>query len=88
MEIDKEIIIALKKAHSHLGNVIKMVEEKEYCVDILQQNLAVMGLLKSANSKLLKRHLSSCFVNAMRGTNEKKKQEMIDEILAINRLSK
>ena len=88
MKIDKEITIALKKAQSHLGRVIKMVEEKEYCVDILQQNLAVIGLLKSANNKLLERHLNSCFVNAMRGTNEKKKQKMIDEILAINRLSK
>lgn len=88
MEINKEIFVALKKAHSHLGNVIKMVEKKEYCVDILQQNLAVIGLLKSANNKLLERHLNSCFVSAMRGTNEKRKQEMIDEILDISRLSK
>jgi CsoR family transcriptional regulator, copper-sensing transcriptional repressor len=88
MEINKEIITGLKKAHSHLARVIKMVEEKEYCVDILQQNLAVMGLLKSANNKLLERHLNSCFVNVMKGTNEKRKREMINEILAINRLSK
>lgn len=88
MEINKEIITALKKAHSHLGNVIKMVEEKKYCIDILQQNLAVIGLLRSANNKLLKRHLNSCFVTAMRGTDEKKKRKMIDEILAINKLIK
>jgi DNA-binding FrmR family transcriptional regulator len=86
--INKEIITALKKAHSHLGNVIRMVEEKEYCIDILQQNLAVVGLLKSANNKLLERHLNSCFVSAMRGTNEKQKQKMIDEILNISRLSR
>lgn len=88
MGMEKEITIALKKAQSHLGNVIKMVEEKEYCIAILQQNLAVMGLLRSANEKLLERHLSSCFINAMEGTNEKRKQEMIDEILKINKLSK
>jgi DNA-binding FrmR family transcriptional regulator len=85
MEEDKQIIVALKKAQSHLGNVIKMVEEKEYCINILQQNLAVIGLLKSANDKLLARHLNSCFINAMKGTNEKRKQEMIDEILKINK---
>jgi DNA-binding FrmR family transcriptional regulator len=88
MGIDKEITIALKKAHSHLEKVIKMVEEKEYCIAILQQNLAVMGLLRSANHKLLKRHLNSCFANAMRASNEKRKQEMIDEILAINKIIK
>jgi len=88
MENSKETITALKKAYSHLGNVIKMAENKEYCIDILQQNLAVIGLLKSANSKILEGHLNSCFQNAMRGTNEKRKKEMIEEILIINKLSK
>lgn len=86
MDQDKEIIIALKKAGTHLSNVIKMVEDKEYCIDILQQNLAVIGLLKSANNRLMERHLHSCFANAMKGTNEKRKREMIDEILKINKV--
>lgn len=86
--MEKEITIALKKAQSHLGKVIKMLEDEEYCIDILQQSLAVSGLIKSANQKLLERHLNSCFVNAMRGTNEKRKKEMIDEILKINKLLK
>ncbi|MFZ2881909.1 MAG: metal-sensing transcriptional repressor, partial [Candidatus Moraniibacteriota bacterium] len=81
-------ITALKKAHSHLGNVIKMAENKEYCINILQQNLAVIGLLKSANSKILEGHLNSCFKSAMQGTNEIRKKEMIEEILTINKLSK
>ncbi|MDP1619791.1 MAG: metal-sensitive transcriptional regulator [Candidatus Moranbacteria bacterium] len=85
---DKEILTALRKAQSHLGNVIKMVENKEYCIDILQQNLAVIGLLKSGNNKLMERHLNSCFANAMKGTNEERKREMIEEILKINNLSK
>jgi len=86
MDQDREIIIALKKAGTHLSNVIKMVEEKEYCIDILQQNLAVIGLLKSANNRLMERHLQSCFANAMKGTNENRKREMIDEILRINKI--
>ena len=87
MDQDKEILIALKKGRTHLENVIRMVEEKEYCIDILQQNLAVIGLLKSANSRLMERHLHSCFANVMKGTNEKRKQEMIEEILRINKMS-
>jgi len=88
MKEDKKILIALKKAQGHLGNVIKMVENRHYCIDILQQNLAVMGLLKSANDKIFARHLNSCFITAMKGTNEKKKRQMIEEILKINQLSK
>lgn len=85
MKEDKKIITALKKAKSHLDNVIKMTEAKKYCIDILQQNLAVVGLLKSANHKLLKRHLKTCFKKVMHGTNEKQKQKMIEEILKINK---
>ena len=84
MENNKEIIIALKKAKTHVEKVIEMLENKEYCIDVLQQNLAVIGLLKSANNKLLEKHLHSCFANAMKGTNEKRKKEMIEEILKIS----
>jgi len=87
MKEDKKIITALKKAKSHLDNVIKMTEAKKYCIDILQQNLAVVGLLKSANGKLLKRHLNSCFKRAMKSTNEKQKNKMINEILKIEKMT-
>lgn len=88
MEENKEVVTGLKKAQSHLNKVVKMLEDKEYCIDILQQNLAVIGLLKAANQKLLEKHLHSCFANVMKGTNEKRKREMIEEILAINKLAK
>ena len=84
MENNKEIIIALKKAKTHIEKVITMLEEKEYCIDVLQQSLAVIGLLKSANNKLLEKHLHSCFANVMKGTNEKRKKQMIEEILKIS----
>lgn len=83
---DKKIITGLKKAKTHLDNVVKMVEDKKYCIDVLQQSLAVVGLLKSANENLLKRHLNTCFKKAMEGTNEKQKQKMVDEILKINKM--
>lgn len=85
MDQEKDIAIGLKKAQTHLGRVIQMLEDKEYCIDILQQNLAVMGLLKAANQKLLERHLHSCFTNVMKSSNEKRKAEMIEEILQINK---
>lgn len=88
MAEDKEILVALKKANTHLSNVIKMVENKEYCIDILQQNLAVIGLLKSGNQKLMERHLHSCFMNVMRGTDEKRKNEMVEEILTISKFTR
>jgi DNA-binding FrmR family transcriptional regulator len=48
-----QTIIALKKSRTLLDKIIKMVEVDEYCIDIIQQNLAVIGLMKSVNIKLL-----------------------------------
>lgn len=87
MQTDKAILVGLKKAHGHLEKVMRMLEDGRYCVDILQQNLAVIGLLRSANEKILARHLNSCFVQAMQGTNEAKKKKMVEEILKINRMA-
>jgi DNA-binding FrmR family transcriptional regulator len=63
-----------------------MVETNEYCINIMQQNLAVIGLLKSAHQMLMENHLDTCFKKAMETKNEKKKEEMIKEILKVMRL--
>ena len=85
-EAKKKTLINFKKAQSHLAKIIKMAEDGEYCIDIMQQNLAVIGLLKSAHQMLMEGHLNSCFKNAMESKNEKRKQEMIQEILQVTKL--
>lgn len=83
----KEILVNFKKAKSHIEKVIKMIENDEYCIDIMQQNLAVLGLLKSAHQMLMAGHLNTCFKTAMASGNEKKKREMILEILQVTKLA-
>jgi DNA-binding FrmR family transcriptional regulator len=83
----KEILINFKKARSLTDKLLTMTEEGEYCVDIMQQNLAAIGLLKSAHQMLLSRHLNTCFKNAMASKNEKLKTKMLDEILKVNKLA-
>ncbi len=78
--------INYKKAKSLIEKIIQMIDDKAYCIDIMQQNLAVIGLLKSAHQKLMEAHLNSCFKKAMSTSNEKRKQEMINEILKVNSL--
>jgi DNA-binding FrmR family transcriptional regulator len=84
---DERVMTALKKAHTHLGKVIKMVEQDAYCIDIMQQNLAVLGLLRSAHQSLLENHLSHCFTEAMHADSLEKKQEMVGEILQVTKLA-
>ena len=82
----QKTLINFKKAQSLIAKIIKMIENDEYCIDIMQQNLAVIGLLKSAHQMLMEGHLNSCFKRAMTSRNEKRKQEMIQEILKVTKL--
>jgi len=87
MTTNKEkALIGFKKAHSLLAKIIGMTEKNEYCIDIMQQDLAVIGLLRSAHEMLMENHLNSCFKNAMASTNERKKKEMTEEILKVTKL--
>ncbi len=81
----RKTIINFKKAQSLIGKIIKKIEADEYCIDIMQQNLAVMGLLKSAHQMLMENHLNTCFKKAFESKNEKKKQEMIREIIKVTK---
>ncbi len=81
-----EPITNFKKAHSHLGKIIKMVEDGDYCIDIMQQNLAVIGLLKSAHQMLMENHLKTCFSSAIKSGDEKRKEEMTKEILRVTKM--
>ena len=87
MTINKEkTLINFKKANSLTAKIINMIESDNYCVDVMQQNLAVIGLLRSAHEMLMENHLNSCFKNAMTTANEKKKKQMTEEILKVTKL--
>ena len=80
-------LINFKKSRSLLEKIIKMVQDNEYCIDIMQQNLAVIGMLKSAHQILMENHLHSCFTKAMESKQDKRKLEMIEEILKVTKLA-
>ena len=87
IDYDKKILISLKKAQSSVNKVRQMVEDGHYCIKVMQQTLAAIGLLKSVNSQLMKRHLNTCFSTALKGSNKKKVKDMIDEMEHINNLA-
>jgi len=83
---NKKILINFKKASSLLSKINQMVENDHYCIEVMQQNLAVIGMLRSAHEKLMENHLNTCFRSAMASKNEKKKKQMTEEILKVTSL--
>jgi DNA-binding FrmR family transcriptional regulator len=84
----EKVLLNYRKTMGLIGKLISMTEENAYCIDLMKQNLAAIGLLRSAQEMLMEDHLNSCFLSAMESGNGKKKQEMIDEILTVTRLKK
>lgn len=79
-------LVSFKKAQGLLDKIVDMIEKDEYCIDVMQQNLAAIGLLKSAHQTLMEGHLNTCFRSAMSTKNNQRKQEMIEEILTVTHL--
>lgn len=82
----KKISIGFKKAASLINKINEMIDNDQYCITVMQQNLAAIGLLRSAHEALMENHLRTCFKSAMSSNNAKKKQKMIEEILKVNNL--
>lgn len=80
-------IINLKKAQSLLAKIQKMLEDDAYCIDVMQQNLAVIGLLRSAHQMLMEDHLSACFEEALQSDDNWTKAKMTQEILTVMKLT-
>lgn len=83
----QKVIIGLKKARTSLDKILGMLEEEKYCIDIIQQNLAVIGLLKSANMNLLEGHLNGCVKNAINAKNEDEVNDKMWELVKIINLA-
>ena len=80
--VRRKVLHRLKIARGHLDRVIRMVEEGEYCLDVVHQSLAVQSALKKADQEILKNHLQTCVIEEIKGGREEKVIEEIVKVLA------
>lgn len=76
----EKALLAFKKARGQVDKLVAMTEEGKYCMDIMQQNLAAIGLLKSAHQLMLEGHLNSCFKDPKNLKDGARMQTMIQEL--------
>ena len=76
-----ENLSALRRIEGQVRGVQRMVEDKKYCIDILNQIAAVKGALGSVEKHILERHFQHCVKNAMTSPSEADTAEKISEIM-------
>ncbi len=64
----------LKKIEGQVRGILRMIEEKRYCIDILTQIQSIIGALYRVENEIFKKHTEGCVVNALKGKSEKEKQ--------------
>ncbi|MBY0405306.1 MAG: metal-sensitive transcriptional regulator, partial [Cyanobacteria bacterium] len=62
----------------------RMVDEQKYCIDVLHQLKAVQAALDKVGEEILKQHLETCVVEAIKNQDEKR---VLEELVQVFRKS-
>jgi DNA-binding FrmR family transcriptional regulator len=73
----------LKSIEGHVRGIRRMIENGEYCVDIVNQIMAVQRALHKVNGLVLDRHMRTCVTKAIRGDDRSERERVIGEILDV-----
>jgi DNA-binding FrmR family transcriptional regulator len=72
----------LAKAIGHLNAVHRMVDEQKYCIDVLNQLKAVQAALDKTAEVILRQHLETCVVEAVKNQDSPR---VIEELMQVFR---
>ena len=79
----KDIVRRLKSVEGHVRGVQRMVEDGEYCIDVVNQIIAIQRALKKVSALLLDHHLHACVTDAMRGGDSAARERVLGELLEV-----
>jgi len=76
-------LVALRRIEGQVRGVQKMIENRKYCIDILNQISAIRGALARVEERILEKHFQHCVTEAVKRSSEKEKQQKLNEILKL-----
>jgi len=81
----RKMLTRVNRIAGQVAGVQRMIEEKRYCVDILNQIAAVRSALDALGVELLTRHLEGCVLGHGSGSEHERarplsQQELLDEV--------
>lgn len=73
----------LRRISGQVSAVQRMLDEDEYCIDILMQIAAANGALTKVGQIILESHVHSCVIQAMREGTEQERDEKLEELIKV-----
>ena len=68
-----------------LDGLQRMIEDDKYCIDLLNQSLAIQNSLKSLDVLLFERHMETHVANQFKNTPTKVSEELVTLFKRINK---
>lgn len=81
----QQVLNRWKSIEGHARGVRRMIEEDEYCPEIIKQTLAIQGAIDGVNALILENHLHTCASAAIQSDDLEERERMIGELLDLFR---
>ncbi len=77
----KDLLPRLRRIEGQIRGISRMVDERRYCIDIIQQITAVRKALDQVSLKIMNGHINTCVSDAIRRRDgEAKIEELMQTI--------
>lgn len=86
-ELKKRALHRAKILEGQMRGIQKMIENEDYCMDILTQNLALQKSIGSLNKLVLENHIRTHIQQNLSSGSEEARDTAIEELLALYELS-
>ena len=70
-----------------MRGVQKMIENEDYCMDILTQSLAIQKSIGSLNKLILENHVRTHIKQSLGSSSEQEQEKAVEELLSLYELS-
>lgn len=79
----KQVANRLRRIEGQIAGIRRMVEDGQYCVDVLLQISAAQGALGQAGKRILAGHMETCVAEAFETGSEAERRKKIAELLDV-----
>ena len=86
-DIKQRALHRIKILEGQMRGVQKMLENEEYCMDIITQNLAIQQSIGSLNKLILENHIRTHVSHSLSSGSDDEQEKAVAELLALYELT-
>ena len=79
----EQCVTRLRKIEGQVRGVVRMIDDKRYCIDILTQIHAVKAALAKVESEILKDHTETCVEEAITSGDATQQRQKFAELVDV-----